>query len=85
VSLQRFARTKGGRVIFCHVDPTVHEVFRVSKLEPLFAFAPDRAAALALVEAPAAANGTTPAPAAIPPSTNRTGGALRGRTGKKLS
>jgi anti-anti-sigma factor len=46
VALHRLARQHGGRLIFCHVEPTVTEVFRASKLEPLFEFAPDRASAL---------------------------------------
>ncbi|MGE3818439.1 MAG: STAS domain-containing protein [Isosphaeraceae bacterium] len=50
VALQRVARAKNGRVIFCNVDPTVFEVFRVSKLDPLFTFVADRAGALALAE-----------------------------------
>ena len=41
------ARKNGGRLIFCNVDPTVREVFRASKLESLFEFVADRAAALA--------------------------------------
>jgi anti-anti-sigma factor len=47
VALQRVARQKGGRMVFANVDPTVLEVFRVSKLEGLFTFALDRASALA--------------------------------------
>ena len=39
-------RQNGGRLIFCNVEPTVSEVFRASKLEPLFEFVADRAAAL---------------------------------------
>ena len=31
VALHRDARKNGGRLIFCHVDPTVREVFRASK------------------------------------------------------
>jgi anti-anti-sigma factor len=46
VTLQRFARSKGGTIIFCNVDPMVREVFRISKLEALFEFSSDRAAAL---------------------------------------
>ena len=42
VSLHREARQKGGRLIFCNVEPTVSEVFRASKLEPLFEFVADR-------------------------------------------
>src|SRR5262245_24516050 len=32
VAMNRTARQKNGRLIFCNVDPTVFEVFRVSKL-----------------------------------------------------
>jgi anti-anti-sigma factor len=46
VALHRSARQNGGRLIFCNVEPTVQEVFRASKLEPLFEFVTDRAAAL---------------------------------------
>jgi anti-anti-sigma factor len=54
VALQRAIRQNGGRLIFCNVDPTVLEAFRVSKLEPLFAFVADKSAALALAnQAPA--------------------------------
>jgi anti-anti-sigma factor len=49
VALQRLARQNGGRLVFCNVEPTVSEVFRASKLEPLFEFVPDRAAALSAV------------------------------------
>jgi anti-anti-sigma factor len=46
VALQRLARQKGGRMVFANVDPTVHEVFRVSRLESLFTFVKDRAEAI---------------------------------------
>jgi len=46
VALHRLARQNGGRLVFCNVEPTVTEVFRASKLEPLFEFVADRAAAL---------------------------------------
>jgi anti-anti-sigma factor len=46
VALQRLVRSKGGRIVFCEVDPTVAEVFRASKLESLFEFVADRPAAL---------------------------------------
>jgi len=46
VALHRMVRQKGGRIVFCDVDPTVAEVFRASKLESLFDFVADRAAAL---------------------------------------
>jgi anti-anti-sigma factor len=69
VALQRVARGKGGRMVFANVDPTVQEVFRVSKLEGLFSFAPDRAAALAdlagptsSADIPTTTPGTTPKP-----------------------
>lgn len=56
VALHRDARRSGGRLIFCNVDPAVREVFRASKLESLFEFVADRAAALSLIaEGPAAA------------------------------
>ena len=48
VSLNRVARQRGGRLIFCNVDESVLEVFRISKLAPLFFFAPDKPAALQL-------------------------------------
>jgi anti-anti-sigma factor len=46
VALHRLAKPKNGRLIFCNVDPQVFEVFRLSKLEPMFGFVSDRAAAL---------------------------------------
>ncbi len=52
VSLHRLARPRGGRLIFCNVDPMVLEVFRVTKLDTLFSFVPDRSAALAMAQAP---------------------------------
>jgi anti-anti-sigma factor len=60
VALQRVARAKGGRMVFCNVDPTVYEVFRVSRLDSLYTFATDRASALADLDRPAIAEGTTP-------------------------
>lgn len=93
VGLQRVARSKNGRVIFCNVDPTVYDVFRVSRLDPLFSFVSDRAAALALASAPeptGVAAGSKPgagggdSPDAAPRPAGG-GGALRGRTGRKLS
>lgn len=90
VGLQRLARTKRGRVIFCNVDPTVFEVFRVSKLDALFSFTADRPAALerarkldtAAADAPAA-SGLPAAGGPTPPAVG--GGALRGRRGRNLS
>ncbi len=55
VALHRLVRQNGGRIVFCDVDPTVAEVFRASKLETLFEFVPDRAAALrAVIDHPGA-------------------------------
>ena len=51
-------RRAGAKPIFCNVDPTVREVFRVSKLEPLFAFAEDKPAALAMARS--SRDGTAP-------------------------
>jgi anti-anti-sigma factor len=58
VALHREARQNSGRLIFCNVEPTVSEVFRASKLAPLFEFVADRAAALESI-----ARGPTTAPA----------------------
>jgi len=52
VAIHRNARGKAGRLIFCNVDPNVFEVFRVSKLDPLFTFVADRAAAMANIVDP---------------------------------
>lgn len=64
VALHRVARSKTGRLVFCNVDLTVLDVFRVSKLEPLFRFVPDRAAALAEVAnpTPGGPHGSLPVP-----------------------
>jgi anti-anti-sigma factor len=62
LALNRLARQHGGRVVFCNVDENVHEVFRISKLTPMFVFVEDRAAALVFLakpteEQPPATNG----------------------------
>jgi len=46
MAMHRLVKQHGGRLIFCNVDPTVFEVFRVSKLDPLFTFVTDRDAGL---------------------------------------
>src|SRR5262245_17720453 len=75
VRLQRLARSKGGRMIFCNVDPTVFEVFRAIKIDPLFSFVKDRDAALALANNTAAANGGSPqAGGGAPPPERPAGG-----------
>jgi anti-anti-sigma factor len=94
VALHRVARAKGGRLIFCNVDPTVFEVFRVSKLEPLFVFVPDRPAALARAVALTTSDAAqiseptdhTSAGGATPLSRKTGGdGLLRSRLRRKLS
>jgi len=86
VALQRDVRQRGGRMIFCNVDPTVREAFRVSKLEPLFAFVGDKPAALELAQqasgAPASGSDgqSTPDQPQRPPSAPRPG-PLRGSGG----
>ncbi|HEY2157297.1 MAG TPA: STAS domain-containing protein [Isosphaeraceae bacterium] len=80
VALQRVARGKGGRMVFANVDPTVQEVFRVSKLEGLFSFAPDRAAALTELAAPDSSSDiptASPPPAAKPNADSRPTGHSR--------
>jgi anti-anti-sigma factor len=52
LALNRLARQQGGRVVFCNVDENVHEVFRISKLTPMFVFVEDRPAALAFLAKP---------------------------------
>ena len=69
VALHRLARQNGGRLIFCRVEPTVGEVFRASKLEPLFEFVADREAALARI-----AQGPSPAESPEGKSAPRTSG-----------
>src|SRR5208282_4384094 len=54
VALHRIVRPKGGRIVFCNVDPTVAEVFRASKLESLFEFVTDREAACSALNEPPA-------------------------------
>lgn len=45
-------RRSGAKLIFCNVDPNVREVFRVSKLDPLFSFATDKPASIAMAKLP---------------------------------
>ena len=78
LALLRMARQHGGRVIFCNVDENVFEVFRISKLSPMFAFVEDRPAALALASGPPEEE--TPAPpkeAPAKPAGPRPDGPLR--------
>jgi anti-anti-sigma factor len=68
LAIHRDARQRGGRLIFCNVDPTVREVFRVSKIEPLFTFVVDKPAALALAARDPDSAGSPDSPAAPPPT-----------------
>jgi anti-anti-sigma factor len=90
LSLNRLVRQSGGRVVFCHVDPNVLEVFRVSKLVPLFVFEPDLPAALAAVNSPAPRDEPEPGPGPGPAGSPADGsagsnqaGALGGRVRRK--
>lgn len=81
LAILKSARAQAGRVIFCEVDLTVLEVFRVSKIEPLFQFVADRPAALALARSETAESlplNSTP-PAELTP---RGGSPLKGRRRK---
>ena len=94
VMLQRTVRKSGGQIIFCNVDLSVAESFRISKLDSLFLFVPDRPAALALAASldegldTGEARKVDPAPEPPPvngPSRNPPGdGLLRGRRRRKL-
>jgi len=93
VSLNRVARQQGGRLIFCNVDESVLEVFRISKLAPLFFFTPNKPAALQLaVSGPPDAGDPAPEPEATPrpptapgPRESGGGGLLRGSRRRKQS
>jgi anti-anti-sigma factor len=61
VRLQKLCRQHGGRLVLCNLCPMVFEVFRLTKLVPLFTFVPDRAAAVALLRA-GPGGGDTPSP-----------------------
>lgn len=86
VALHRVARTKGGRLVFCNVDATVFEVFRVSKLDPLFTFVADRPEALATAERPEGTDkdGVAIKPPPIDPSAVRTAGPVQKSGGDGL-
>ena len=71
LNLHRTCGPRGGKLIFCNVDETVMDVFRVTKLEPLFTFASDKAAALALTKANAAGTPTGTNGPARPPRKKR--------------
>jgi anti-anti-sigma factor len=87
LALNRLARQHGGRMVFCRVDPNVYEVFRVSKLAPLFTFETDVPSALALLKSPVAREDAEAAPPAAPPADGQSGerrqGALGGRAHRK--
>ncbi|SIO59638.1 anti-anti-sigma factor [Singulisphaera sp. GP187] len=91
MAMHRLAKQRGGRLIFCNVDPTVFEVFRVSKLDPLFTFSADRASALAAANgqesssAPAAFPSSPTVPAAAPPRKSGGDGLISASRRRKLS
>jgi anti-anti-sigma factor len=94
MAMHRLAKQRGGGLIFCNVDPTVYEVFRVSKLDPLFTFAVDRAAALAVAmrpesETPAAGSppqdSQSPAPPPAAPRKSGGDGLISSSRRRKLS
>lgn len=88
LGLRKLSQPKAGRVIFCNVDPTVMEVFRVSRLLALFDFVSDVPAALALAaEGPPPAAAPRPAPPhRAPPflGFDATAQTLRGYPGWKM-
>jgi len=72
-------RRAGARVVFCNVDQNVREVFRVSKLDPLFLFAADKPAALLVAKG--SVDGAAPSPPPKPdPGTNGSGPLRRRKT-----
>lgn len=91
VSLLRSARPHGGRLIFCNVDPTVFEVFRATKLVPMFRFVADRDAAIADATRPASGppasteKGPSQPPTSGPPPKSDGDGLLRSGRRRKLS
>src|SRR5262245_5410426 len=94
MAMHRLAKQRGGRLIFCNVDPTVYEVFRVSKLDPLFTFATDRPAALVAAsrpdsepaaDRPAADGSPKPESPAPPPRKSGGDGLISSSRRRKLS
>ena len=77
LALHRLAGPQGGRVVFCNVDETVFEVFRISKLSPMFDFVADRAAAIDLVRSKPRAEAKPAAEAPTVPPPPRAAGPLR--------
>ncbi len=63
-AIHRALKARGGALVFAHVEPNLREVFRVSRLEPLFRFADDVPGALQLLSEPR----TTPRRAEAPPA-----------------
>lgn len=85
LALHRLTSPLGGRVVFCNVDETVYEVFRISKLSPMFGFASDRPAALEMIRSgppdvpsPSPTEGT-PKASPEPPAPRAAGPLRRGR------
>ncbi|HEV3162852.1 MAG TPA: STAS domain-containing protein [Isosphaeraceae bacterium] len=83
LGLNKLAHQRDGRMVFCNVDATVYEVFRVSKLVPLFTFEQDLASALTLVNSPVASrDGQSPPQTKPEPGTD--GKAPRSDSGAPL-
>ena len=75
LAIHRTIRGRGGRMVFCCVDPTVREVFRVSKIDTLLSVIEDRAGALDVLSRPPEA----PAAPEAPRTGESRGGPLRRR------
>jgi anti-anti-sigma factor len=60
-------RKQGARIIFCQVEPTVMEVFRVSRLVPLFQFVGTREEGIDLARGEGASDSPTDTAPATPP------------------
>jgi anti-anti-sigma factor len=90
VALYRNLKAKNGRLVFCNVDPTVFEVFRVSKLDTLYDFVTGRAEAIALIESGGTTKtkvATVPGAPSVPATSPNFGGngLLRSSRRRKLS
>src|SRR5262249_47972222 len=38
IALKKKVKAAGGRIVLCHLDPRVHEIFEITKLNKLFGF-----------------------------------------------
>jgi anti-sigma B factor antagonist len=46
IGLKRRIEGRGGKVVFCHIQPSVREILAMMNLEPLFTIADDEASAI---------------------------------------